>query len=214
MTALVPIPVRQRAHLDVRMFVAAWPDDTTLKRLSLLELGPAQGLTLVRPGQWHITLRFLGDVDDHLVPALVDALGAAAGNLAGSVHWRSARERHGSTANGCSRSPLQVSMKRPTPYVLRPFPLSRHEPRRCAVHRAPDHRTLERASTQWVGAGAPCRDPLLRDVRRRLPRPGGLTILHGGSPIYDAGTGAPTRVIGLGWPTVAECQHCQRPTTV
>jgi 2'-5' RNA ligase len=68
------------------MFVAAWPDDTTLKRLSLLELGPAQGLTLVRPGQWHITLRFLGDVDDHLVPALVDALGAAAGNLAGPVH--------------------------------------------------------------------------------------------------------------------------------
>jgi 2'-5' RNA ligase len=68
------------------MFVAAWPDDSMLKRLSSLKLGPAQGLRLVGPGQCHITLRFLGDVDDDLVPALVDALGAAAGNVAGPVH--------------------------------------------------------------------------------------------------------------------------------
>jgi 2'-5' RNA ligase len=64
------------------MFVAVWPDDSTLKRLSLLELGSAQGVSLVRPGRWHITLRFLGDVEEDLVPALVDALGGAAESMA------------------------------------------------------------------------------------------------------------------------------------
>ena len=68
------------------MFVATWPDASTLKRLSVLELGSTEGLRLVRPGQWHITLRFLGDVDDGLVPALVSALGAAAGTLPHSIH--------------------------------------------------------------------------------------------------------------------------------
>jgi 2'-5' RNA ligase len=65
------------------MFVAVWPDDSTLKRLSLLELGSAQGVSLVRPGRWHITLRFLGDVEEDLVPALVDALRGAAESMAG-----------------------------------------------------------------------------------------------------------------------------------
>jgi 2'-5' RNA ligase len=56
------------------MFVAAWPDDPTSERLSSLTLGPAGGLTLVRPGQWHVTLRFLGEVTGGIVPALVAAL--------------------------------------------------------------------------------------------------------------------------------------------
>jgi 2'-5' RNA ligase len=67
------------------MFVAVWPDDAALKRLSLLELGTAQGVRLVRPGRWHITLRFLGEVEEDLVPALVDALGDAAENMAGPL---------------------------------------------------------------------------------------------------------------------------------
>jgi 2'-5' RNA ligase len=67
------------------MFVAVWPDDSTLTRLSLLELGPVHGLRLVRPGRWHITLRFLGDVEEDLVPALVDALGDAAESMAGPL---------------------------------------------------------------------------------------------------------------------------------
>jgi 2'-5' RNA ligase len=70
----------------MRMFVAAWPDVATQKRLSSLEPGPVQNLRPVPPGQWHITLRFLGDVGDDLVPALVDALGAAAANLANPIH--------------------------------------------------------------------------------------------------------------------------------
>jgi 2'-5' RNA ligase len=68
------------------MFVAAWPDDPTLQRLSLLELEPAPGLRLVRPAQFHITLRFLGEVDEDVVPALVDALDIAADETPGPVH--------------------------------------------------------------------------------------------------------------------------------
>ena len=51
----------------------------------MLDLGPTEGLRRVRPGEWHVTLRFLGDVDDGLVPALVGALGIAAGNLPDSI---------------------------------------------------------------------------------------------------------------------------------
>ena len=64
------------------MFVAVWPDDATRKRLSLLELGTVQGVRPVRTGRWHITLRFLGEVEEDLVPALVDALGDAAESMA------------------------------------------------------------------------------------------------------------------------------------
>jgi len=60
------------------MFVAVWPDDLTVRRLSALELGSMPGLRTVRPGQWHVTLRFLGEVDDDIFPVLVDALGHAA----------------------------------------------------------------------------------------------------------------------------------------
>jgi 2'-5' RNA ligase len=66
------------AHFGVRMFVAVWPDDLTVQRLSALDLSSVPGLRAVRPGQWHITLRFLGEVADDLVPLLVDALGGAA----------------------------------------------------------------------------------------------------------------------------------------
>jgi 2'-5' RNA ligase len=60
------------------MFVAVWPDDRTVRRLSALDLSSVTGLSAVRPGQWHITLRFLGDVADDHVPSLVVALGRAA----------------------------------------------------------------------------------------------------------------------------------------
>ena len=68
------------------MFVAVWPDDGTQERLSSLRLKPAQGLRLVEPGQWHITLRFLGDVDEQLVPSLIDALGSGVRRLVVPVH--------------------------------------------------------------------------------------------------------------------------------
>jgi 2'-5' RNA ligase len=60
------------------MFVAVWPDDPTVRRLSALDLGSVPGLRTVHAGQWHVTLRFLGEVEDRLLPDLVDALGSAA----------------------------------------------------------------------------------------------------------------------------------------
>lgn len=81
----MPAFATHKADFDMRMFVAVWPDDSTLKRLSLLELGSVEGVRLVRPGRWHITLRFLGDVEEGLVPALVDALGVAAERMAGPL---------------------------------------------------------------------------------------------------------------------------------
>jgi len=61
----------------VRTFVAVWPDDATRERLAALDLGE-KGLRPVGPDRWHVTLRFLGEVTDTLVPALGDAVRAAA----------------------------------------------------------------------------------------------------------------------------------------
>jgi 2'-5' RNA ligase len=70
------------------MFVAVWPDGPTADRLSELELGPTEEVRLVRPDQWHITLRFLGDVDEDLVPTLADTLRSAAAELPDSIKCR------------------------------------------------------------------------------------------------------------------------------
>ena len=59
------------------MFVAVWPDRATRELLTSLELPAAPGLRLVRPDEWHVTLRFLGEVDEQLVPPLVAAVGRA-----------------------------------------------------------------------------------------------------------------------------------------
>ncbi len=68
------------------MFVAVWPDDSALRQLSALQLRPIKALRLVKPRQWHITLRFLDDVDPVLVPTLVAALESAAGTLPDCLH--------------------------------------------------------------------------------------------------------------------------------
>jgi 2'-5' RNA ligase len=68
------------------MFVAVWPDDSTVHRLAALQLELSEALRPVKPGQWHITLPFLGDVAPVLVPTLVGALEAAAGELPDSMH--------------------------------------------------------------------------------------------------------------------------------
>jgi 2'-5' RNA ligase len=60
----------------VRLFVAVWPDDETRRRLGglELELGRTRGLRFVGPSRWHITLRFLGEVDEARVEPLGQAL--------------------------------------------------------------------------------------------------------------------------------------------
>ncbi|MGH9096952.1 MAG: RNA 2',3'-cyclic phosphodiesterase [Acidimicrobiales bacterium] len=72
----------------MRLFVAVWPDDGTAQRLSALKLDPTDDLRPVGPGSWHVTLRFLGEVGDDRVPALVEALDATAANRLGAIRCR------------------------------------------------------------------------------------------------------------------------------
>jgi 2'-5' RNA ligase len=60
----------------VRLFVAVWPDAETLERLAALtlELGRPDGLRVVSSAEWHVTLRFLGQVEEVAVPRLTEAL--------------------------------------------------------------------------------------------------------------------------------------------
>ena len=55
----------------MRLFVAAWPDETTRRRLAALELelGRTKNLRLVGPTRWHVTLRFLGEVTEERLGA-------------------------------------------------------------------------------------------------------------------------------------------------
>ena len=74
----------------MRLFVAAWPDDDTRRRLGGLqqELGRTRGLRFVGPERWHVTLRFLGEVDADTAGPLGEALVAAAAAVPGPVECR------------------------------------------------------------------------------------------------------------------------------
>ena len=58
----------------MRLFVAVWPTDEVVALLRSLER--PDGVRWTSPEQWHVTLRFLGDVPASSVPALADALPA------------------------------------------------------------------------------------------------------------------------------------------
>jgi 2'-5' RNA ligase len=74
----------------VRLFVAAWPDDDTRRRLDGLqqELGRTKGLRFVGPSRWHVTLRFLGEVGDDTAGPLADALVGAVAAYPGPAQCR------------------------------------------------------------------------------------------------------------------------------
>lgn len=74
----------------MRLFVATWPDDATRKRLGSLELelGRTKGLRFVGPSRWHVTLRFLGEVDEVLVDAIGVALRDGVASVRGPVQCR------------------------------------------------------------------------------------------------------------------------------
>jgi len=77
----MPIPPAPRAVTEPprRLFVAVPLDGTTRQAIErhLARLGPLPG-RLVPPANWHVTLRFLGDVDARGEAALVRALDDAA----------------------------------------------------------------------------------------------------------------------------------------
>ena len=60
----------------MRLFVAAWPPEPVVEHLAALPRPEVKGVRWTRPDQWHVTLRFLGDVED--VDGVVAALRAAA----------------------------------------------------------------------------------------------------------------------------------------
>jgi len=57
-----------------RLFVAVTPPDEVLSSIDALSRPGVVGLRWTTRAQWHVTLRFLGRVDDGAVGAVVDAL--------------------------------------------------------------------------------------------------------------------------------------------
>ena len=47
----------------MRLFVAAWPPAEVVQLVAALERPDVPGLRWTTPDQWHVTLRFLGDVE-------------------------------------------------------------------------------------------------------------------------------------------------------
>ncbi len=64
--------------LLVRLFAAVWPPSFLADRLRELPRPSLAGLRWTTPEQWHVTLRFYGDVADDDVPNLIDALSGVA----------------------------------------------------------------------------------------------------------------------------------------
>jgi RNA 2',3'-cyclic 3'-phosphodiesterase len=62
----------------VRLFVGVWPPPEVCEVLAALERPPVTGLRWTTPDQWHVTLRFLGEVPEPDVAGLEAALAAAA----------------------------------------------------------------------------------------------------------------------------------------
>ena len=178
------------------MFVAVWPDGPTADRLSELELGPTEEVRLVRPEQWHITLRFLGDVDIDLVPALADTLRSAAAELPDSIHcevgpgtaWFGGDRVLHIPVSGLDRA--ADAIRRATRRRR-----SRHEPRRSGVHRASDRGSVEAAPAHYIGAYGARRGLVRRVVRGQFHRPDRLTSLVGRRPVHDIGASVPAEVI-------------------
>lgn len=69
----------------MRLFVGVWPDPATVERIAGLGLRPGHGVRLVAPDRWHVTLQFLGDVDDDRVPLLTTALEQAVSGVQGPL---------------------------------------------------------------------------------------------------------------------------------
>jgi RNA 2',3'-cyclic 3'-phosphodiesterase len=59
----------------VRLFVAAWPPPAVVEELGRLPRAATAGMRWTTSDQWHVTLRFLGQVAD--AGAVADALAAA-----------------------------------------------------------------------------------------------------------------------------------------
>jgi RNA 2',3'-cyclic 3'-phosphodiesterase len=64
----------------VRLFVAVWPPDEVIGLVASIPRPEVQGLRWTTRSQWHVTLRFLGEVDEGAVDQVADALRSLAGS--------------------------------------------------------------------------------------------------------------------------------------
>lgn len=60
----------------MRLFTAVWPSPDAVAALERFERPEHAAVRWTTRDQWHVTLRFHGDVPEHDVPALVDGLRA------------------------------------------------------------------------------------------------------------------------------------------
>lgn len=61
-----------------RLFVAAWPPADVLDELEDIERPPRNGVRWTTSDQWHVTLRFLGEVSPPVAMAALEHLSTAA----------------------------------------------------------------------------------------------------------------------------------------
>lgn len=64
-----------------RLFVAVWPPDDLVRWLRSMDRPERPGLRWTTEDQWHVTVRFLGDVPDESVGAVAGGLGEMVGRL-------------------------------------------------------------------------------------------------------------------------------------
>jgi 2'-5' RNA ligase len=77
----------------VRLFIAVWPPPEVMRAIAALDRPALPGLRWTTQDQWHVTLRFLGAVDDGAAERLVSTLpgGPAADAALGSATARLGR---------------------------------------------------------------------------------------------------------------------------
>ncbi|MGH9118882.1 MAG: RNA 2',3'-cyclic phosphodiesterase [Acidimicrobiales bacterium] len=58
----------------MRLFVAVWPPEDVLAVVASVPRPVVVGARWTTPDQWHVTLRFIGEVDDGVLPEIVSAI--------------------------------------------------------------------------------------------------------------------------------------------
>lgn len=65
----------------MRLFVAVWPDEAAVAQLAALNRPSIDGVRWTARSQWHVTLRFLGEVGDDDADTVASALRATAAGV-------------------------------------------------------------------------------------------------------------------------------------
>jgi len=82
-------------EVRLRLFVGLWPTAEVIKVLDGMARPDHPSTRWTGPGQWHVTLRFLGDVAEDEVPALAAALTTVGASAARQAKLGPATERLG-----------------------------------------------------------------------------------------------------------------------